>query len=168
VHCALCMPHGQSVVIAATDGERPLGLYRVGLDGGAPVAIPPAGAISIPFWISPDGRWVAVSAGERRMMLYPMDGGDPVEIPTLRPEDTVQPWRMESGALLVSTRGEIPARLDRIDLATGERAPFREIAPPDASGVYSMRYFQFLPGGKTFGYIYTVQFDDLYLIDRIP
>ncbi len=167
VHFAQWVPDGKSVIIAAAEPDKPLLLYRVALDGSAPTPIGPSEAVRIPFWVSPDGKQLAVAAGERTMMLYPLDGGEPVEIPTLRPDELVQPWRMENQALLVTTPGEIPAKIDRIDLVTGERSPFRVIAPPDASGVYSMRYFQFMPGGKTFGYIYTVQFDDLYVMDRI-
>jgi hypothetical protein len=31
-----------------------------------------------------------------------------------------------------------------------------------------MRGFRFSPDGQTFGYTFSVQFDDLYLVDRIP
>jgi hypothetical protein len=100
-------------------------------------------------------------------MLYPVAGGDPMAIPTLRPDDEIQAWTMEAGAMLVSTAGEMPARLFRIDLETGARTLFREIAPRDSTGVNSMRGFRFTPDGEAYGYTFTVQLDDLYLMDRV-
>jgi Tol biopolymer transport system component len=162
------MPDGRSLIIAAGEGDRPPRLYRVDLAGGDPVPAGPDVLVQTPFWISPDGRWIAARAGDRPTMLYPTAGGDAVAIPGLKPDDEVQPWTMESGAVLVATPGEMPARIHRIDLETGARTFFREVAPPDGSGVYSMRGFRFSPDGQTYGYTFTVQFDDMYVVDRIP
>ena len=74
---------------------------------------------------------------------------------------------MEAGAILVCAAGEMPARIQRIDLETGARTLFREIAPRDATGVNSMRGFRFTPDGEAYGYTFTVQLDDLYMLDRV-
>jgi hypothetical protein len=168
VRFAQWMPDGRSLIVAAGAGDGAVRLYRIARDGGAPVPLGPAGPVHTPFTVSPDGRWVAARSGDRPTLLYPVEGGDPVAIPGLKPDDDLQAWTMESGAVLVATLGEVPAKIHRIDLETGARTPFREIAPPDGAGVYSMRGFRFSPDGETYGYTYTVQFDDLYLVDRIP
>jgi Tol biopolymer transport system component len=162
------VPDGKSLIVAGTrEGDR-LRLWRLPLDGGELVPVGPGEGVRLPYYISPDGRFVAAREGEKPAMIYPIDGGEPTAIPGLRPDEEIQPWTMESGALLVTVPGEMPALIHRIDLETGVRSPFREIAPPDASGVWSLRAFRFMPDGQTFGYTYSVQFDDLYLVDRIP
>jgi hypothetical protein len=159
---------GQSLIVAGAKADDPVRLWRVSLDGGEPVAVGPTSNVRLPYYVSPDGKWIAAREGDKPTLLYPVEGGEPIAIPSLRPDDEIQPWTMESGAVLVMIPGEMPTRIHRIDLETGARAPFREIAPPDASGVYSMRGFRFSPDGQTFGYTFSVQFDDLYLVDRIP
>ena len=62
---------------------------------------------------------------------------------------------------------EFPARIDRIDLATGARTLYREMSPPDAAGVWSMNRFTFQPDGQTYGYTYQLQHDDLYLVENL-
>ena len=123
--------------------------------------------MSTEFELSPDARFVAAKAGNRPAMLYPVEGGDPQPIPGLRADDSIQPWTVEPGAILVMAEGDLPARVFRIDLATGARTLWREIVPPDSSGVWSMRGFRFQPDGQTYGYTYLVQLDDLYLMDHL-
>ena len=161
------MPDGKSVAIAANEPGGPLRLYRQDLDGGNRVPIGPEGPISSLFHVSPDGRWVAVKSGSQPYALYPVEGGERRLIPTLHPHDDILPWTLENGSLLVYQEGRIPSRIDRINLETGERTLWREIAPPDPTGVSSMRGFRFTPDGKGYGYTYTVQLDDLYLLEGL-
>ncbi len=160
-------PDGKSILVLASEGEGPLGLHRVDLESGRRTPIGPTENVGTSFEISPDARYVAAKAGDRPLLLYPVEGGEPVAIPGVRPDDMIQSWRGESGAILVAVEGEMPAKIQRIDLATGARTVYREIAPPDSSGVWSMRGFHFLPDGQTYGYTYLVQLDDLYLVDNL-
>jgi len=41
--------------------------------------------------------------------------------------------------VLAYRRSEIPYRLDRVDLATGNRTLFKELAPADRTGLLSIR-----------------------------
>ncbi len=169
VRYAQFVADGKSLIVAGTkNDDDSVRLWRVSIEGGEPTPVGPSSLVRLPYYVSPDGRWIAAREGDKPTMLYPVEGGDPIAIPGLRPEDELQPWTMESSAVLVMSPGEMPALIHRIDLETGARTPFREIAPPDAAGVYSMRGFRFSPDGQTFGYTFSVQFDDLYLVDRIP
>ncbi len=161
------MPEGTSVVIAAHEPGRPLRLYLQGIDDTNRVPIGPEGPITLPFYVSPDGGWVAVRSGSQPYGLYPVAGGERRTIPALDAQDDILPWTLENGSLLVYQEGRIPARIDRINLATGERTLWREIKPPDPTGMSSMRGFRFTPDGKGYGYTYTVQLDDLYLLEGL-
>jgi hypothetical protein len=161
------MPDGTSVLIAAMEPGRPLRLYRQGLDGGERVPVGPEGPLVMPFFVSPDSRWVALRTGSRPWALYPLAGGEPRAIPALEPQDEVLPWTLEAGSILVHQEARIPARIDRIDLESGARTLWREIAPPDPTGMASMRGFRFTPDGKGCGYTFTMQLDDLYLLEGL-
>ena len=116
---------------------------------------------------TPDGRYIAARTGKAPMTLYPVDGGDPLPMPGLRSDDTMQAWKLENDAILVASEGELPARIHRIELATGARTLWREISPPDPSGVWSTSRFHFQPDGQTYGYTYHLQLDDLYLVENL-
>ncbi|MEP7028010.1 MAG: protein kinase [Candidatus Eisenbacteria bacterium] len=161
------VPDGKSILVLGSDGDGPVCLHRVDLESGRRVQVGPSEAVDSQFEISPDSRFVAAKVGNRPLMLYPLEAGDAIAIPGVRPDDMIQPWRIESGAILVAVEGEMPAKILRVDLATGTRSPYRELAPPDSSGVWSMRGFHFLPDGRTYGYTYLVQLDDLYLVENL-
>jgi dipeptidyl aminopeptidase/acylaminoacyl peptidase len=161
------IPNTRSLVVAGEENEGQVRLHRIDVDTGKRSTIGPDENVSPQFEVSPDGRAIVAVFGERPMMLYPVDGGDPSPIPGIRPDDVVQPWTAESEAILVSREGVVPARVDRIDVTTGARTLWREIAPADGSGVLSVRRIRFMPDGQTYGYSYLSQLDDLYLVENL-
>lgn len=82
-------PDDQTVVFPYRAG-RSVGLYRADLDGHDVrlVAEPPGDGVFLDPAVSPDGRLVAFSASkdgvdwERTLMVVPLSGGTPREIPT--------------------------------------------------------------------------------------
>ena len=161
------LPDGKQLVISGNRGDGPVQLHKLDLETGAISLIPGIERLSSNFEVSPDGRWLAVRAGDAPWALYPIDGGEARQIPGLRPDDDLMPWTMESNSVLVVAGSTLPCKLDRIDLDTGARTPWRELMPPDTSGVSSMRGFRFTPDGKTYGYTFAVQLDDLYLVENL-
>jgi Tol biopolymer transport system component len=161
------LPDGRHLLLLASQDGGPLLLYRFDMETGESARIGPDDAVQHDFEISPNGKFVAARTATRPMMLYPIDGGEPVPIGGLRPEDIIQPWKLENESILVLRSSEFPARVDRIELATGTRTLYREMAPPDAAGVWSMNRFTFQPDGQTYGYTYQLQHDDLYLVENL-
>ena len=161
------LPDGESLILAANESGQPTRLYHFRLATGERTPVGPEGPVSIIFEVSPDGAFVAAQFSGRPWMLYPVAGGEPRPIPALEPHDEVLPWTVDPGWLLVQAAGQMPARIHRIDLATGHREPWREVAPPDATGVYSVRGFRFARDEETCGYTYTIQLDDLYLVEGL-
>ncbi|MBK7369584.1 MAG: hypothetical protein IPJ04_17335 [Candidatus Eisenbacteria bacterium] len=160
-------PDGTALVLSGRFGDQPGQLLRLDLATGETAPIPGTSGIAGNFEISPDGQWLALRVGNGPTSLLPVGGGELRPIPGMRPEDELLPWTMETKAVLVATIGPPPTRIDRIDLETGDRTPFREVMPPDTSGVFGMRGFRFLPDGKTFGYTFGVQLDELYLVENL-
>jgi eukaryotic-like serine/threonine-protein kinase len=108
------------------------------VDGGPPRPISDEG-VALPLGnssrrVSPDGKWVAAEAPDRRAMLYATAGGTPRQIPNLTPDDVVIRWTPDGRALYVYKQ-LVQARVELLDLATGRRTPWKQIAPADAAGV---------------------------------
>jgi len=160
-------PDGRTLLLLARDADGPLRLHRFDVETARATPFGPDETVGYDFELSPDGRLVAARTDTRPMMLYPVDGGDPLPIPGMKPDDTIQAWKFENEAILVARIGEVPVRIDRIDLATGARTHYREAAPPDRTGVVLSSRFILLPDGETYGYTYQLQLDDLYLVENL-
>jgi eukaryotic-like serine/threonine-protein kinase len=85
--------------------------------------------------VSPDGRDVVAHLTSGTWQIYPLAGGEPRSIASLGEHDEVLGWSSDGRAIQVRPGREIPARIERIDLATGRRSLLVEIAPVDRTGV---------------------------------
>jgi hypothetical protein len=63
--------------------------------------------------------------------------------------------------------GERSLRIDRLELATGKRTFFREIAPADPTGVGSISSVQITPDGKSYCYSFMRGLSRLYVVDGL-
>jgi hypothetical protein len=105
----------------------------VDAQGGGERAITPEG---VGCWlVSPDGHTAACARPEGEGFLYPVDGGEPRPIPGFRPGDHMRQWSEDGRSLYVSVRYARPARVERLDLATGERTLWREFLPTDPAAI---------------------------------
>jgi hypothetical protein len=94
------------------------------------VSIPPS---SHP--LSPDGRLVAAIGLDRALRLYPVDGGEASAIPGIEPGELPIRFSSDGRSLYVYRRPGVPARIFRVDLATGRRSLWKEISPSDPAGI---------------------------------
>jgi hypothetical protein len=85
--------------------------------------------------ISPDGASVVARLGSSGAAIYSLAGGSPKPVPALTPEDVVTGWSTDGRSLILYRQTLVPTRLERLDLATGERTLVREVGPADRAGV---------------------------------
>ena len=79
------------------------------------------------------------STGDGAFAIYPLAGGPARPIAGLDATDEPVAFSEDSGSIFVQKAGRrIPAVVDRIDLATGKRTPFREFVPADRAGVVAV------------------------------
>jgi Tol biopolymer transport system component/predicted Ser/Thr protein kinase len=164
------LPDGKQVLVAANMPERPARLYVISTAGGAPRPISEEG-VSLPLSnssrrVSPDGQWIAAVGPDRRGVLYPIAGGTPRPIPNLAPDDVVIRWTPDGRSLYVYKQ-LVHARIELLDLATGRRTPWKELAPADPAGVASLSSVLIAPDGKSYVYSYSRLTEDLYLADGL-
>ena len=144
-------------------------LYTVDQDGKNYRGVAPDGYDTFigEMPISPDGKWVAAQGGglgRLVLTLFPIDGGEPKIVPGAEPDDVVARWADDGRSLFVFKRNQLPARVVRLDVVTGERKPWLELMPADTAGISRVPSIVLTPDGKSYAYNIRRDLSDLYLI----
>lgn len=158
-YLARWFPDGQRVLWGAELPGRPGRLWIQDLAGGPPRPLTPertgAGVIS------PDGRTVA-TIGDDGHYLYPVAGGERRPLPGAKADEWPIQWGVD-GKLYIARQDELPVRVLRVDVVTGKRELWREIAPPDRGGILSVRPL-ITRDGRAYVYTYNRFLSDLFLV----
>jgi hypothetical protein len=138
--------------------------YVLDLAGGKPWALTPAGSWGLS--VSPDGSWVA-GVAPKGVNLWRVTG--PPEqpgqaVPGSEPGDRPIGWTIDGKSLWIFRRGELPAHVYRLEIATGRRQLWKTIAPVDLSGVYSILDVEITPDGRSYFYSYSRVLSELYVV----
>ena len=114
------MPDGKSILFTATGKDGQKRLYITDETSKAPRAISDSGRPD-DWVVSPDGKEIALNDTAGGLRLYRVDGGPSRAVEGLVPGDHLLAWSEDGRSLLV-TRDGIPLRIERFELATGERS----------------------------------------------
>jgi Tol biopolymer transport system component/predicted Ser/Thr protein kinase len=168
VQRALWHPDGRRIVLQASEAGRGQRFYLQDVAGGKARPFTPEGYRSLgPKPLSPDGRFVVVLGPDRKVYRYPVEGGEPVLVPSLTFEEGVQGWTPDGRFVYVSHRGERPLKIYRLEIATGAKELVRELMPSDAAGVESVGPVVLLPDGKSWVFGYSRILSDLHVVDGL-
>jgi hypothetical protein len=61
----------------------------------------------------------------------------------------------------------MPAWIDRIEIATGTRQPWKDLMPGDLAGVDGVENVLVTPDGKSYAYTFGSSIGSLYLVDGL-
>ena len=166
---ATWLPDNKSIVFAGSEPGHRLRLYVQSIDGGPPRAISPEGIVAaLPgFAVSPDGKTVAAIGPERKAMLFPVDGGVPRELSGIADEEVPLRFSADGRSLYLWKRGDVPAHVTRLELASGKRETFRDLIPVDPSGVERISNVLVTPDGKGYAYCFTRLLSDLFVVEGL-
>jgi Tol biopolymer transport system component len=162
---AAFLPDGKRLVITASEPGHRTRLYLLDLPDGKPRAFTPDGYRAFSRGVSPDGKFVLAGGPDGRRYLYPIEGGEPTPIPGLASDDTPEQWTADGKSLYVSRRRDIPSRVVILDLATGRKSPWKELAPADGSGIVDIAPIIATPDGTSYVFGYSRTLSDLYVIE---
>jgi Tol biopolymer transport system component len=164
---ATWLPDGR-ILFAANEAKRGVRLFVQSMDGGQPRAITPEGiATAFPgFAISPDGKLVAAIGSDRKGMLFRIDGGGSRPLSGI--VDGEFPLRFsEDGRSLFVWKRELPARVYRVDLETGNRELWKELMPVDPGGVERISNVVVTPDAKSYAYTFSRLLSDLFVVEGV-
>jgi len=160
-------PDGRRIVVIASLPGKGRRFWVRDLPSGPPRAISPEGFDTTGHPISADGKWiVGFRDWSENLFLFPIDGGEPREIPNSLRLDPIR-WAPD-GTLFVAESGTLPKRVDRLDVVTGARTLVRELAPPEGENAISVSNPVMTADGRYYAYSYSrAATSDLYLIDGL-
>jgi eukaryotic-like serine/threonine-protein kinase len=135
-HEQFVLTDGHRVVFCGREAGRPARSWLQDVRGGRPRPITPEGQFVEA--VSPDGSLALGRNGEGRLVLYPIEGGQP-RLATGPPETgSIVTWSADGKSLFVrdaKVSDGLAARIFRRDLTTGGRELWKEVRPPDQAGL---------------------------------
>jgi hypothetical protein len=156
---------GGRVVFNAT---RPGGRHRafvLDLQAGRPTPVTPEGTLAVPGSLA--GDHLIAYGPDGTLAWYPLTAGEPRPIPArVPPEAHPVQTSADRRFLFLGVRG-VPGHIDRLDLATGRRIPWKTLEPEDPTGVFVVGGFQVTPDGEAYAYAYQRYFHDLYVAEGL-
>ncbi len=156
------LPDGKRLLIHGSEAGHRARLYVLALDGGPPRAVTPEGTRR-GYAFSSDGVSVAASVEGKPGMIFPVEGGEPRSIRGIDPDDEILSWTADGRSLLVARRGGLPVRVERLDLTTGQKIPWKNLAPADGAGVHDLAFVLFSANAESYVYSYRRILSTLYL-----
>jgi Tol biopolymer transport system component len=157
---------GQRLWFQGHESASRAGIYVSNLDGTSSRLVVPGGVAMQPC-LTPDGRYLIARVGGDAV-LVPVDGDKPRPLPTTIEEDErIACWARDGRSFLIHRRTESPAKLYRVDVATGRRDFVREIGSADRAGLGQGLALIMTPDAKS--YVYNAQrtLDELYIVNGL-
>jgi Tol biopolymer transport system component len=144
-------PDDRRVLVSAAEPGRRLRIYSLETAGGDPQPVGPEGLTMQPNArsISPDGSALVAFDPEGRAVLLNLDGAGPRPIPGFESGDRIIRWTSDGRGLFVVASGRIPAPIFQVDLRTGQRTLWKELAPRGRAGFTSQPWVIMTPDGRS-------------------
>jgi eukaryotic-like serine/threonine-protein kinase len=160
-------PDGKRILFTGNEAGKGVKLYVRDVASGKSEAITQEGVNGTQFVISPDSQSVAGIGPDQKGYLYPVAGGEPRLIPGLNPGEQPITFSADGSSLYIYQPGELPARVNRLDIRTGQRTLWKELMPSDPAGVETIGPILMTPDAKTCVFGYHRMLADLYLVEGL-
>ncbi len=169
-HDAIWFPDGRRLLLLANEPGHGTRLHAVHLDenlavrGVRPIA--PEG-IGVGHWsaISPDQKRIAAVDSSRRVRLIDLASGAQRAADGTELGDLPVCWTADGRYLYLFDRTQ--GQINRWEMQTGLRQLYREISPPDRTGLVSSVSARITPDGKSYAYSLFTTTSELYLVDGL-
>jgi hypothetical protein len=110
---------------------------------------------------------VAAVGPDGRGYLYPIPAGEALPIKGLEDGEVPLSWTADSMSLYIYRPSDLPAKVYRLNIATGQRTLWKQLMPPDPAGVELVGPILPSADGKAYVYGYRRMLSDLYLVDGL-
>ncbi len=160
------LPDAKRIIVEGRETGRNQRLYLQDIGGGRPRPLTPEAWAFSGWALSPDGRLVALLEPDRKILLYPVDRGDPQPAPGPPEPGDIGPWSTDGRFLFVTETHGLDVKVSRRDLATGRRELWKEITATDPAGMFGL-FPIIAPDGKSYVYTYWRFLSNLYLVDGL-
>ena len=164
-YLAAWLPDGKSIVFASAEPGHEVRSYLLDLESGSPRALTPEGTAG--SLVTPDGKFLLARDAKGQRWLYPIGGGEPQKLDlAIQPSELIMGFSADGKSLQVRTR-TIPVEIFNVDMASGHRQPWKEIAPADPAGAQMVFKIAFSADGKSYAYSVSRVLSDLYVVNGL-
>jgi eukaryotic-like serine/threonine-protein kinase len=161
------LPDGQRFVFSGKEPGHAARIYRQDSPEGKPLPISPEGIDPLALVLSPDGQQVVGIGPDEKAYFYPVAGGEPRAVPGIEAGEQPIQWSDDAKTIYFYKPGDLPAKVYRLDLATGQKTLWKELMPSDSAGVSRIGPILLTPDGKSCLYGYHRILSDLYLVEGL-
>jgi hypothetical protein len=156
---------GRHITINASEPGHGARCYLLDVNGGKPEAITPEGTTGC--LVSPDGRYVVRANDSAGLAVDPVPTGQPHPIPNLEAGFTPVQWSEDDSAVYGYRTGQVPTKLYKVHLATGEKTLVQELQPEATTGVVTVAPVVVTRDASRIAYSYYQVFSILYVISGL-
>jgi hypothetical protein len=161
-------PDGKRIWFNGREAGREIRAYVQNIDGGGPRPFLAEGIQA--RLVSPDGKLVAAvdRSGPARKIVFFSAEGQPIALSHDLPAATEPSvFSSDSRFLFAFGYGQTPTPVYRLDLASGKKQLWKELAPLDRSGLEGMSVVRLSADGRSYAYSYLRCLNDLYLVEGL-
>ena len=160
-------PDGRSICCLASEPGQARRLYKIDLETGKREPVSEEGITYYDSLVSPDGKFALSHDPSRTLTIYPVDGSAPRRLGGAVEFERPVGWSANGDSVYVFARGELPVKIWRIDLQSGERTLHREISPLDTTGVEGIANARMTPDEKSLVYCYYQRMSRMYTVEGL-
>ena len=160
-------PDGKRILFSADEPGKGVRFYTYDLASGKSVAISQEGVSGTAFALSPDSQQIAAIGPDQKGYLYPVAGGEPQLVAGISQGEQPITWSADGRSLYIYQPGELPARVYRLDVQSGQRTLWKELMPSDPAGVENIGPIYMTPDAKSCVFGYHRMLADLYLVEGL-
>jgi len=161
------LPNSKGFVFTGTEEGHGARIYVQDTLDGQPRAISGEGMAPLVLVPSPDGMEVAAVGSDEKAYIYPLGGGTPRSVPGFQVGEQPLQWGRDGKSIYTYHPGELPTKIYRLDLVTGQRVMWKELIPSDPAGVSQIGPVIVTPTANAYVYGYHRTLSDLYLVDGL-
>jgi eukaryotic-like serine/threonine-protein kinase len=160
-------PDGKRILFSGDEKGHGTRLYVMNVESGTSKPITPEGVDGNAFVVSPDSTMIATTDSNRNGVIYSVQGGEGRAINGFKNGERAITFNSDGSAIFVYHPGELPARVFKLDLRSGQRTLWKELMPSDPAGVETIGPILMTPDAKTCVYGYQRTLSDLYLVEGL-
>jgi len=157
-------PDGQQVLVCGSEPKRQPRCFRTDLSGAT---FTPVSDEAASIALAPDGRTVLVTSADGARRLSTLGTSDSRPLAALTAADRVVGWSRHSTAVFVQRGTEVPALVERVDLATGARTPSRTLVPAGVDAAATVLVADWVSDGQWYAYNYTHSPSVLFVVTGV-
>ena len=156
---------GKTITLNGNQPGHGVRCYLVGVDDGKLTPITPEGTTG--GLVSPDGKYMLRANETGGVVVYPVAGGAPHPIPDLGQSFVPVQWSEDDASVYGYRRGDVPTKVYRVNLVTGQQTVIQELQPETLKGVVSIAPVVMSRDGSRFAYGYYQVLSVLYVISGL-